>query len=1009
MKNPLIDKEFLKALDEKQVKEVFAKVIALDFEDNPIEEVQGIITQGSINIEGSSAVRRSCSLSIAAKEMDIHEYYWGLKTKFQLFAGITNDINPEYPDIIWFPQGTYVISSFNTSQGIGSYSISIQGNDKMSLLNGEAGGVITALTVDFGTIDNIDERGNVINTKLLLKDIIIEAVHEYAKEPYHNIIVNDLDDVGVELLEYRGTKPLYMIVDNELDIVTNLTLNGGQGGYFKAKTHEPVTLDSLGDGYDHRIQIDLGTTLIHDPTILQVQNQDGEYFGKYTVIKVEAGDVVGYRVTDLVYAGDLISNVGEPVTNMLDRIKSMLGDFEYFYNTDGQFIFQRKKTYLQTSFNNIKKDGDGILYGDNAANTTSFSYSFENANLISSFTNTPDYANLRNDFSIWGTRTSVSGNELPVHLRCAIDKKPTYYKNIKGQIFTTDKEIYDNFFNDAVDNIKEETKNELDSFTLNYSSGNLSRPQKQEDGSWTAGWWDIRDWHDYYKMLTGKEPKGTMKWYSSNDLNGCVPIQTLPGYENSNSNKYVWLIIVESDGDINTQHGSGNPNDRPYQPIRMYYESEYIYDENGNIVKDEEGYNKYRTYRVSEVPNKEFIYPYAGCTDTHTYLEFLEKDVNQKKGTVYFYNPNFPEANFEQIVQNKIDNMIKDYEESDMLNFVDWREIIYQMSLDYYQYGYYTNTEKKIADDRFLAAVRENNIEYYPSGYTGYEQYYTDLYSFWRQLYDPYYKGGYYVTFVTKSEYEENSSNYYYYHQCNSEILYDEEREYYIDTVSSGYKRKNNLTEEQYNSNPTNYYYIENCANKEYDIERIYYTLVNDEYDPETHWSYTVSEAPETLNFWFDFLDTEGELSKYSVQNIGSRPKAENNADVKAIYFREIPNVIFFDETTTDEELMEQREMKQGYTFIKLPEKMENLFSISSQGQSAKDMLDHMLYNYAYCTESISLSTIPVYYLEPNTRIFVRDDKSGINGEYLVERISLPLGHNGSMSISATKAVENMY
>ena len=47
----------------------------------------------------------------------------------------------------------------------------------------------------------------------LLKDIITEAVHLYAKEPYHNIIINDLDDVGLELLEYRGTDPMFLLVN----------------------------------------------------------------------------------------------------------------------------------------------------------------------------------------------------------------------------------------------------------------------------------------------------------------------------------------------------------------------------------------------------------------------------------------------------------------------------------------------------------------------------------------------------------------------------------------------------------------------------------------------------------------------------------------------------------------------------------------------------------------------------------------------------------------------------
>jgi hypothetical protein len=37
----------------------------------------------------------------------------------------------------------------------------------------------------------------------------------------------------------------------------------------------------------------------------------------------------------LVYPGDLIANVGESITSVLDKIKNMLAEFEYFYNLDG--------------------------------------------------------------------------------------------------------------------------------------------------------------------------------------------------------------------------------------------------------------------------------------------------------------------------------------------------------------------------------------------------------------------------------------------------------------------------------------------------------------------------------------------------------------------------------------------------------------------------------------------------------------------------------------------------
>ena len=32
---------------------------------------------------------------------------------------------------------------------------------------------------------------------------------------------------------------------------------------------------------------------------------------------------------------------------VLDKIKNMFSDFEYFYDVDGRFIFQKKKTYCR--------------------------------------------------------------------------------------------------------------------------------------------------------------------------------------------------------------------------------------------------------------------------------------------------------------------------------------------------------------------------------------------------------------------------------------------------------------------------------------------------------------------------------------------------------------------------------------------------------------------------------------------------------------------------------------
>ena len=37
---------------------------------------------------------------------------------------------------------------------------------------------------------------------------------------------------------------------------------------------------------------------------------------------------------------------------------------------------------------------------------------------------------MKNDYSVWGERETITGIKVPVHLRYAIDNKPTYYMPI---------------------------------------------------------------------------------------------------------------------------------------------------------------------------------------------------------------------------------------------------------------------------------------------------------------------------------------------------------------------------------------------------------------------------------------------------------------------------------------------------------------------------------------------------------------------------------------------------
>ena len=96
-----------------------------------------------------------------------------------------------------------------------------------------------------------------------------------------------------------------------------------------------------------------------------------------------------------------------------------------------------------------------------------------------------------------------------------------------------------------------------------------------------------------------------------------------------------------------------------------------------------------------------------------------------------------------------------------------------------------------------------------------------------------------------------------------------------------------------------------------------------------------------------------------------------------------------------------------GYKYIQV-QNIESMFSVSGQGKSAKDRLDELIYNHAYCVESATITTIPIYYLEPNCRIHLSDQDTKLSGDYIVSKLTIPLTYNGTMQITATKAAESI-
>lgn len=415
-----LNRDFLKQIDNYTQREVYAKIISLTWDEYAIEEITGNIVSGTINVDGSSTTRRTCSLSILAdKNAQFTQVEWGLNTKFAVLIGLRNFVDDSLPDIIWFQQGIFVITSFSSTFNNQGLTISIQGKDKMCLLDGSVGGALFS-DHDFGALDVIQDDGSVSKEYIELHDVIREAVHVYGLEPYENIIITDLDDTAVELLDYKvADKHLFIYdiaTDEKFTFYTSQMIFEGQGlaaRFIESAPRNPNVDENVGLNMQFQTMVPF--------------KLDGIW---YRLVKVVGyGDTAGYRRTALTYAGDLILNVGDAVSKALDGVKNMLGEFEYFYDIYGRFIFQRKKIYHNVAWNGaVTNEGDSTYY--DSINNSQSQYAFNNGFLISSFANKPVLSNIRNDFAVWGSTFT----DAPIHLRYAICDKPKEYRSLLNGI-----------------------------------------------------------------------------------------------------------------------------------------------------------------------------------------------------------------------------------------------------------------------------------------------------------------------------------------------------------------------------------------------------------------------------------------------------------------------------------------------------------------------------------------------------------------------------------------------
>ena len=376
-------------------------------------------------------MRRTATLSLFAEEKDNNlaniDHLFAINKKCILQLGIVNTVpnyNIEfteketgvkyfktlnykklYGDIVWFPLGVFVMFNPAIAHSMTGVTISMNLKDKMCLLNGDLGGEIHSAN-EFSIQDEVVDINSQTKQekRVLIYNIIKELVNHWGNEKLNKIFISQVPLKIKQAVAWAGTQPLYF-VENLNNIQLFYTYEDAEN--FVKEQEKEIEIKEIKPGYD-----------------------------------------AGFKYVDFTWPealGELTCNAGQTVTSVLDKIIGILGNYEYFYDVQGNFIFQQKPNYLNmtnTAYWTKQTDGDEKIKNLPSdqykidIRLTKPVYSFIHNEYTSAFNNTLNYNNIKNDFVVWGARKSVNSSQVfPCRFHLAIDKKPSLnrHPNLEDQ------------------------------------------------------------------------------------------------------------------------------------------------------------------------------------------------------------------------------------------------------------------------------------------------------------------------------------------------------------------------------------------------------------------------------------------------------------------------------------------------------------------------------------------------------------------------------------------------
>ena len=955
-------RNFLSTIDGFINQKLYVKITLLNWEEEPIKEIAGELTSGTISKDGSSSVRRTCQLSatVSRGEYDVEdtELDFSINKKMFIEIGIKNYSSQykEYP-ILWFPQGVFFISSFAiTSNATSSINISLTLKDKMCGLNGEVGGMFQS-TVILDEMQTQSDSGETIYKKVLIYDLIQELVNHWGGESLNNIVIEDVPLRIKRVMKWTGDIPLYM----------------RQSGTSGALQWQCYPADAI-------------------PKDEQNLNW----------IQYNNGEDVGYVYEDFYYTSELSANAGETVTSVLDKIVQYLGNYEYFYDEFGVFHFREIKNYLNTT-------QATILLNDMSANdylvdiaTSKDVYTFsDNTNLVSISAN-PQYNNIKNDYVIHGLRQMTSSDiSYDVFYHLVIDNKPQplgtdgsgkYYNTYHDLLLYTD-EATDltqaafplfvqelpqpgNF--NVVYRTQDNTQGELEDSIQDYQDEQINMQDRIAElqaqlAELKKKLQNLEDRIDKYTLVSDTAQKEIDRLSKEN--------AEIKNILNENTTKYT----------AQSKELSTMKNDLiSYKAQRKDLEDKIKIDEDNQSLKDQLNVVIARITVLEEDIDSLQI----ETDNLKNTIDTQRAEIEKNEETIEEWKEKLNVADVEggsieeylSLIRERSD--VKEQIQTTEQEIARSEQTITDLNnrIDQAEKEIAENEENESATRGYAFYVWDNDayrklpvVQYYPTDGDGYTV--RD----WRT--EIYLQG-----MLAKNNGTDAGM---YYH--NLELDYTKaanDKSWIADILRYG--RKNRID--------TDYYFQE--------LEAFWpqmYNLKTQKFygEEESNDDFLTTALTDGV-YYLDFIEpqTSG-LGEFSIQNIGRRMDVVNDDKINCLFQPAIPDVVFLnadDEENFDK--LQEECIDKGEEWTQVTGDVYYALATGGWRNAAFDQIKYELYLHTNYQKTLSLTALPAYYLEPNSRITINDKSTNTYGSFVLKSLSIPLGPGNVMSGSCSECFE---